>query len=192
MDTLLAHAGCTSRMLVTGDSRALLGGTLDLAAQPFQAAVGATAARLVRDAAPGARADVRHAGRPTGGLATTAGAARSLLSTPCEKGRGQIGAPRVSLCGHGRVADGPNLPPYRSHVHPRALRPVRSKLRRGQPSSRSGTYAPTARTHKAGCSCAYPPPCPFTEPSRPPPKKWETPMRRRTAGPESTPSPARM
>ncbi|MGO8992731.1 MAG: hypothetical protein ACLQVI_05350, partial [Polyangiaceae bacterium] len=54
MDTLLVHAGCTSRMLVTGDSRALLGGTLDLAAQPFQAAVGATAARLVRDAAPGA------------------------------------------------------------------------------------------------------------------------------------------
>jgi hypothetical protein len=41
-------------MLVTGDSRALLGGTLDLAAQPFSAAVGATAARLVRDAAPGA------------------------------------------------------------------------------------------------------------------------------------------
>ena len=54
MDALLARAGCTSRMLVTGDSRALLGGTLDLAAQPFEAAVGATAARLVRDAAPGA------------------------------------------------------------------------------------------------------------------------------------------
>jgi hypothetical protein len=55
MDSVLARAGCSSRMLVTGDSRALLGGTLDLAAQPFQAAVGATAARLVRDAAPGAR-----------------------------------------------------------------------------------------------------------------------------------------
>jgi hypothetical protein len=55
MDALLARAGCSSRMLVTGDSRALLGGTLDLAAQPFAAVVGATAARLVRDAAPGAQ-----------------------------------------------------------------------------------------------------------------------------------------
>jgi hypothetical protein len=54
MDALLARAGCSSRMLVTGDSRALLGGTLDLAAQPFEAAIGATAARLVRGAAPGA------------------------------------------------------------------------------------------------------------------------------------------
>jgi hypothetical protein len=54
MDALLARAGCSSRMLVTGDSHALLGGTLDLAAQPFEAAIGATAARLVRAAAPGA------------------------------------------------------------------------------------------------------------------------------------------
>ncbi len=55
MDALLARAGCSSRMLVTGESRALLGGTLDLAVQPFEAAIGATAARLVRGAAPGAR-----------------------------------------------------------------------------------------------------------------------------------------
>jgi hypothetical protein len=41
-------------MLVTGDSRALLGGSLDLAAQPFVAVVGSTAARLVRGKAPGA------------------------------------------------------------------------------------------------------------------------------------------
>ena len=54
LDALLARAGCSSRMLVTGDPHALLGGTLDLAAQPFEAAVGATAARLVRGAAPGA------------------------------------------------------------------------------------------------------------------------------------------
>jgi hypothetical protein len=53
LDALLARAGCSSRMLVTGDSRALLGGTLDLAANPFTA-VGATAARLVRGSAPGA------------------------------------------------------------------------------------------------------------------------------------------
>jgi hypothetical protein len=54
LDAMLARAGCTSRMLVTGDSRALLGGTLDLAAQPFVAVVGSTAARLVRGKAPGA------------------------------------------------------------------------------------------------------------------------------------------
>ncbi len=54
MDALLARAGCSSRMLVTGDSHALLGGTLDLTGQPIEAAIGATAGRLVRDAAPGA------------------------------------------------------------------------------------------------------------------------------------------
>jgi hypothetical protein len=54
LDAVLFRAGCTSRMLVTGDSRALLGGTLDLAAQPFVAVVGSTAARLVRGKAPGA------------------------------------------------------------------------------------------------------------------------------------------
>jgi hypothetical protein len=54
LDAMLLRAGCTSRMLVTGDSRALLGGTLDLAAQPFVAVVGSTAARLVRGKAPGA------------------------------------------------------------------------------------------------------------------------------------------
>jgi hypothetical protein len=54
LDSLLAKAGCSSRMLVTGDPHALLGGTLDLAAQPFDATLGATAARLVRGAAPGA------------------------------------------------------------------------------------------------------------------------------------------
>jgi len=54
LDALLAKAGCSSRMLVTGDTHALLGGTLDLSAQPFVATLGATAARLVRGAAPGA------------------------------------------------------------------------------------------------------------------------------------------
>ena len=54
LDALLVRAGCSSRMLVTGDSHALLGGTLDLAAHPFEAAVGATAARLVRGGAPSA------------------------------------------------------------------------------------------------------------------------------------------
>jgi hypothetical protein len=54
LDALLVRAGCSSRMLVTGDSHALLGGTLDLAAHPFEAAVGATAARLVRASAPSA------------------------------------------------------------------------------------------------------------------------------------------
>jgi hypothetical protein len=55
MDALLLQAGCSSRMLVTGNAQALLGGTLDLDAQPIDlAALGPTAARLVRDKAPGA------------------------------------------------------------------------------------------------------------------------------------------
>lgn len=51
---LLESLGCSSRGLVVGDTRALLGGSLDLGGQA--ASTGPAAARLVRATAPGARA----------------------------------------------------------------------------------------------------------------------------------------
>jgi hypothetical protein len=48
------RAGCSSRMLVPGDARALLGGTLDASGEPGPSAGTASTARLVRAAAPGA------------------------------------------------------------------------------------------------------------------------------------------
>jgi hypothetical protein len=60
LDTLLAKNGCSMRMAVVatdpkaaGDTRALLGGTLDLAGEPQDVGT-AVAARLVRGQAPGA------------------------------------------------------------------------------------------------------------------------------------------
>jgi hypothetical protein len=56
MDALLDRLGCSTRILVPGDARALLGGTLDAAGAPLPAAsVAAAAVRLVRAQAPGAR-----------------------------------------------------------------------------------------------------------------------------------------
>lgn len=54
MMKLLERIGCSSRGLVLGDVRAFLGGSLDIGGQP--AAVQAPVARLLRTAAPGARA----------------------------------------------------------------------------------------------------------------------------------------
>ena len=54
MMKLLERLGCSSRGLVVGDVRAFLGGTLDIGGQP--AAANAPVARLLRAAAPGARA----------------------------------------------------------------------------------------------------------------------------------------
>ena len=54
MMKLLERLGCSSRGLVTSDVRAFLGGTLDIGGQP--AAAAAPIARLLRTAAPGARA----------------------------------------------------------------------------------------------------------------------------------------
>jgi hypothetical protein len=59
MDALLSRMGCSARMLVTGNGRALLGGTLDATGNPVaapRAAAGETTARLVRRAAPDAHA----------------------------------------------------------------------------------------------------------------------------------------
>jgi hypothetical protein len=54
MMKLLERLGCSSRGLVASDVRAFLGGTLDIGGQP--AAATAPVARLLRTAAPGARA----------------------------------------------------------------------------------------------------------------------------------------
>src|SRR5262249_22051950 len=54
MDAFLAAAGCSSRMLVPGDVRAVLGGSLDVTGDPITAPM-ASVARLVRTQAPGAR-----------------------------------------------------------------------------------------------------------------------------------------
>jgi hypothetical protein len=54
MTKLLEKLGCSSRGLVLGDVRAFLGGSLDIGAQPAVAT--APVARLLRTAAPGARA----------------------------------------------------------------------------------------------------------------------------------------
>jgi hypothetical protein len=54
IDKLLEKSGCTSRMLVLGDARALLGGTLDVSGDPTTPAGTASTARLVRAPAPGA------------------------------------------------------------------------------------------------------------------------------------------
>ena len=54
MMKLLERLGCSSRGLVVADVRAFLGGTLDIGGQP--AAATAPVARLLRTAAPGARA----------------------------------------------------------------------------------------------------------------------------------------
>ena len=53
MDRLLEKAGCSVRMLVPGEARALLGGTLDIAGDPARPPAGPVA-RLVRGAPPGA------------------------------------------------------------------------------------------------------------------------------------------
>ena len=54
MMKLLERLGCSSRGLVVGEVRAFLGGSLDIGGQPASAA--APLARLLRTAAPGARA----------------------------------------------------------------------------------------------------------------------------------------
>jgi len=54
MDALLARLGCSTRLLVPGDARALLGGSLDAAGEAVAAATAPIAARLVRAQAPGA------------------------------------------------------------------------------------------------------------------------------------------
>jgi hypothetical protein len=55
MDALLERLGCSTRLAVPGDARALLGGSLDAAGNPFAAArEPGAAARLVRATAPGA------------------------------------------------------------------------------------------------------------------------------------------
>jgi hypothetical protein len=54
MDKLLEKSGCSSRMLVTGDARALLGGTLDVVGEPATPPGTASTARLVRASPPGA------------------------------------------------------------------------------------------------------------------------------------------
>jgi len=53
---LLARLGCRTRGLVADDARALLGGSLDLAAEPTAPPAALGAVRLVRTTAPGARA----------------------------------------------------------------------------------------------------------------------------------------
>jgi hypothetical protein len=54
MDALLERLGCSSRMMMPGDARALLGGSLDLSDAPLSGAPPAIGSRLVRDRAPGA------------------------------------------------------------------------------------------------------------------------------------------
>ncbi len=54
MESLLAHDGCGTRLLVDGSARALLGGSLDLEGAKATPPVG-TSARLVRGPAPAAR-----------------------------------------------------------------------------------------------------------------------------------------
>jgi len=54
MMKLLERLGCSSRGLVTGETRAFLGGALDIGGQPAGSV--ATTVRLLRTAAPGARA----------------------------------------------------------------------------------------------------------------------------------------
>jgi hypothetical protein len=56
LDKLLEKAGCSSRMLILGDTRPYLGGTLDLAGETTAVPAGpaATVSRLVRGSAPGA------------------------------------------------------------------------------------------------------------------------------------------
>lgn len=59
LEDVLVRAGCTSRMLVLGDTRALLGGTLDLTGNPTPAPEGTAenrvGTRLVRGSPPAAR-----------------------------------------------------------------------------------------------------------------------------------------
>ena len=79
MDALLRALGCSERMAVPGDARALLGGTLDAAGEPL-AGPGPAAARLVRARAPDAHAI--FADTPivaVHGLAAAPGQARPLL-----------------------------------------------------------------------------------------------------------------
>jgi hypothetical protein len=54
MDALLQAHGCSTRMLLVGEARALVGGTLDVTAEPTKPASG-PAARLVRVRSPGAK-----------------------------------------------------------------------------------------------------------------------------------------
>jgi hypothetical protein len=54
MDALLDHLGCSTRMSLPGDSRAFLGGSLDLSGSPVVGAPTAIGARLSRDHAPDA------------------------------------------------------------------------------------------------------------------------------------------
>ena len=55
MDHLLEKAGCSTRILVQGDARTLLGGSLDAAGEPTRVPAGPVV-RLVRGNPPGARA----------------------------------------------------------------------------------------------------------------------------------------
>jgi hypothetical protein len=55
MDALLERLGCSARMSMAGDARALLGGSLDLSGTPLSGIPPAIGSRLVRDVAPGAR-----------------------------------------------------------------------------------------------------------------------------------------
>ena len=54
LDVFLAKVGCSSRVLVRGDPRVLLGGVMDITGAPVPPAE-VTGARLVRDDAPGAK-----------------------------------------------------------------------------------------------------------------------------------------
>ncbi len=54
MDALLERLGCTSRMALPGDSRAFLGGSLDLSGAPAAGSTSLIGSRLLRDRAPDA------------------------------------------------------------------------------------------------------------------------------------------
>lgn len=56
MDALLQSLGCTERMSVPGESRALPGGTLDAAGEPLRTPPSTVAAHMVRAQAPDAHA----------------------------------------------------------------------------------------------------------------------------------------
>jgi hypothetical protein len=54
MDALLERLGCSARMVLPGDARALLGGSLDVSGDPIADPAIPIGSRLVRDRAPGA------------------------------------------------------------------------------------------------------------------------------------------
>ena len=132
--------GARSRMLVTGDSRALLGGTLDLAAQPFAAAVGATAARLVRGAAPGRPPRLRSPPsslRRSGSRSRPSASATSGAQRPRRRPSPASGPRRVPLCRHGRALPAEPAAPASSPTSNPAprLRNLRAPTPRHSPPS---------------------------------------------------------